>query len=51
MKVEYTDSRSKIYRTMEVVKVDTIQGHPTVLQAQISDLERGSKTLMQMRGS
>ncbi|MCL6269579.1 outer membrane lipoprotein-sorting protein [Sansalvadorimonas sp. 2012CJ34-2] len=50
MKVEYTDSRGKIYRTMEVVKVDTIQGHPTVLQAQISNLERGSKTLMQMRG-
>ncbi len=50
MKVEYTDSRGKVYRTMEVVKVDSIQGHPTVLQAQISDLERGSKTLMQMRG-
>ena len=50
MKVEYTNRRGKVYRRMEVLKVETIQQHPTVTHARISDLERHSSTEMQMRG-
>ncbi len=50
MKVEYTDSRGKIYRRMETLAVDVIQGRPTPVHGRISDLERGSTTEIQMRG-
>lgn len=50
MKVEYTNQQGSVYRRMEVNKVEVAQSFPTVLQATISDLERGSTTVMQMRG-
>ncbi|USE35573.1 outer membrane lipoprotein-sorting protein [Endozoicomonas sp. SCSIO W0465] len=50
MKVEYTNQQGSVYRRMEVDKIEDMQGFPTVLQATISDLERGSTTVMQMRG-
>ena len=50
MKVEYTNEQGKIYRRMETLKVEIIQGHPTALAGRISDLIRGSKTEMQLRG-
>ncbi|USE35188.1 outer membrane lipoprotein-sorting protein [Endozoicomonas sp. SCSIO W0465] len=50
MKVEYSNDLGNVYRRMEVQKVEATQGFPTVLQASISDLERGSTTVMQMRG-
>ncbi|MRI31452.1 outer membrane lipoprotein-sorting protein [Endozoicomonas sp. OPT23] len=49
-KVEFTNQKGKLYRRMEVLKTDTVQGYPVVLQARISNLDRGTSTLMQMRG-
>lgn len=50
LKVEYTNSKNKVYRRMEVEKTQIIQGYPTVVQARIENIEQGSQTLMQMRG-
>lgn len=50
MKVEYTDSRGKVYRRMENLKVEVIQGHPTSVHGRITDLARNNSTEMQMRG-
>jgi len=37
------------YRRVEAVKVDTIQGYPTVVRSKVSDLETGGYTLMEFR--
>ena len=50
MKVEYTNEQGKVYRRMETLKVEIIQGHPTAMAGRISDLVRGSKTEMKLRG-
>ena len=50
MKVEYTDSRGEVYRRMENLKVEMIQGYPTSVHGRITDLARNSVTEMQMRG-
>lgn len=44
-KAEYYDKNDKLYRRVEAVKVETIQGHPTVMEAAASDLKAGSKTI------
>lgn len=50
MKVEYLNQQGEVVRRMSVQKVEVISGHPTAVQATIEDLERGSKTVMQVRG-
>lgn len=47
MKIEYTDSAGKVYRRVEALKVETIQGHPTVMLSRVSDLRSGGQTTMQ----
>ena len=49
MKIEYTSPRGDVYRRVEVVAVDDVQGHPTVTRSRISDLESGGETLMEFR--
>ncbi|MDV6316362.1 outer membrane lipoprotein-sorting protein [Idiomarina sp. HP20-50] len=44
----YNDS-GEAYRKMEVLKIETIQGHPTVTHSRISDLNGGGNTEMQFR--
>lgn len=44
-KVEYFDKAGKGYRTMTVDRVETIDGHPTVVQATIADAAAGTKTV------
>ncbi len=46
MKAEYYDKTGKKYRIVEAVKVETIQGHPTVTQSKATDLNSGGYTLM-----
>lgn len=45
MKAEYFDANGKKYRTVEATKVETIQGHPTVMESKVTDLERGGHTV------
>jgi len=43
-KAEYYDKNDKLYRKVEGVKVETIEGHPTITEAVASDLKSGSTT-------
>lgn len=43
-KAEYYDRNGKLYRRVEALKVETIKGHPTVMEAVASDLKSGSST-------
>ncbi|MBU0681439.1 MAG: outer membrane lipoprotein-sorting protein [Proteobacteria bacterium] len=45
MKAEYKDKTATIYRTMEVLGVETIQGYTTVTKSLISDLGTGGNTI------
>ena len=50
VKMEYYDKQNNLYRIIESVEIDQIQGFPTVLKAVVSDLKTGSKTEMQFTG-
>lgn len=49
MKTEYYDGRDRVYRVMEVLGVEEIDGHPTVTRSRISDPVAGGGTLMEFR--
>jgi hypothetical protein len=49
MKIEYENSRGEIYRRVEVLEVEDVQGHPTVAKSRVSNLESGGHTDMQFR--
>ncbi|MDX1570813.1 MAG: outer membrane lipoprotein-sorting protein [Xanthomonadales bacterium] len=49
MKIEYRNDRGQTYRRVEVVEVQEIEGHPTVVRSQISNLESGGRTRMEFR--
>lgn len=44
-KVEYVNAQGKVYRRIETVQVQTIQGLPTITRMKVSDLESGGYTL------
>ena len=44
-KAEYYDKNNKLYRRVEATKVETIQGHPTVVEAIASDLKAATSTM------
>ena len=45
MKAEYLDKNGKLFRRVEATKIETIQGHPTVVESRIDDLARGGHTI------
>ncbi len=47
MKMEYYDKSNKLYRIIESVKIEEIQGFHTVVKSVVSDLKTGSKTEME----
>lgn len=49
MKIEYHDATGEIYRRVEVLRVDEIEGYPTVTLSRVSDLAGGGQTDMQFR--
>jgi hypothetical protein len=49
VRIEYTDETGEVYRRVEAVDVETVEGHPTVMRSRISDLETGGYTLMEFR--
>ncbi len=51
MAIEFFKSDGQVYRTVEAVKVETIQGHPTVVRSKVSDVQSGGYTLMEFRNS
>ena len=49
MRIEYTNAAGNLYRRVEVLQVEDIDGHPTVTTSRVSDLLTGGKTDMQFR--
>ena len=45
--MEYVDASGEAYRRYEALEVKTIQGHPTVVKARMSDLRSGGDTLLE----
>lgn len=46
VQVEYYDVKGDLYRIAKALKVDTIQGHPTVTKASMENLMTGGKTVL-----
>lgn len=46
-KVEYYDKKQQKYRIYEVLKVETVQGYPTVTKSVMKDLKKNSKTVLE----
>jgi Outer membrane lipoprotein-sorting protein len=44
LKAEYLDKNGELYRRVEATRIETIQGHPTVIEAVAADLKAGTKT-------
>ena len=49
MKIEYTNPAGDVYRRVEVLGVEDVDGYPTVTTSRVSDLLTGGKTDMQFR--
>jgi len=47
VQIEYYDRKGDRYRVAKALKVDTIQGHPTVTRAGMENLKTGSQTLIE----
>ncbi|MBU1125523.1 MAG: outer membrane lipoprotein-sorting protein [Candidatus Omnitrophica bacterium] len=47
MKAHYYDEQDSLYRTIEVLKTQEIQGNPTIVTMKASDLNSGSSTVTQ----
>jgi len=45
LKAVYYDRQGQAYRQVEALKVETIDGHPTVVEAKASDLRAGTSTV------
>jgi len=46
MKAEYYNGKSFAYRTYNALKVDMIEGYPTVINAQMENNITGGKTIL-----
>jgi outer membrane lipoprotein-sorting protein len=44
-KAEYVDKHGKLYRRVEALKTEVVDGHPTVVESVASDLVAGTKTV------
>ena len=47
VKMEYVDSAGETYRRYEALEVKTVQGHPIVVKARMSDLRSRGNTLLE----
>lgn len=49
IKMSYFNKNKEVYRSYEVLKVETIQGYPTVTQSRMKDERTGSETVLTYR--
>jgi len=47
VKIEYYDDQGRVYRTYQALKVETIQGRPTVTKAKMADAHIGGETVLE----
>lgn len=45
VKAEYLDKNGKLFRRVEAVKIEMVQGFPTVIESRVDDLARGGHTV------
>lgn len=48
-KIEYLDEGGELYRRVEVLASENVQGHMTVTKSRVSDLRSGGETTLQFR--
>ena len=48
VQVDYYDTKDDIYRISKTLRVETIQGRPTVTKGSMEDLKTGGKTVMEI---
>ncbi len=49
MKIEYANATGRVYRSVEVIEVTEVDGHPTVTKSRVSDLDGNGETNMEFR--
>lgn len=49
IRAEYYNADGELFRKIETLETAVVQGHPTVVRSQVTDLRSGSSTLMEMR--
>jgi len=49
VKMEYFDESGKVYRRIEALEVQEIQGYPTTTEMKVSDLRSGGSTIAEFR--
>lgn len=49
MTIEYSNTGGEVYRRVEVLAVEDVQGYPTVTRSRVSDLKSGGHTNMEFR--
>lgn len=49
IRAEYYDASGQLFRKIETLATTEVQGHPTVVRSQVSDLRSGSHTVLEMR--
>ena len=49
VKIEYTAGDGRVYRRVESLQVDQIEGFPTTTRSRVSDLDSGGSTTMEFR--
>jgi hypothetical protein len=49
IRAEYYNDMGELFRTIETLHTEVVQGHPTVLKSQVTDLRSGSRTVLEMR--
>ena len=49
VKIEYSNSAGQVYRRVEVLEVEEVDGYPTVTRSRVSDLDAEGQTDMQFR--
>jgi len=48
-RMEYTDGSGEVYRTIETLATEEIQGHPTVTRMKVADVRAGGYTVSEFR--
>jgi outer membrane lipoprotein-sorting protein len=46
VKAEYLDAQGKLYRRVEALNIETVDGYPTVMESRVDDLNTGGSTVM-----
>jgi outer membrane lipoprotein-sorting protein len=49
VRMEYFDESGELYRAIEALEVEEIQGHPTVVKMKVEDMRSGGHTISEFR--